>query len=115
MHNIAIVIFVAGKDVKKKQDIFRGITNIKKPNKKKDNEAPLGNKNSRAQQLQGDKKEEKEKEKQGDKTNNYNTSFPVNESRILPDRPLTSKMASAIWLILLIDHYDFRHHKNDPY
>lgn len=95
LHNVAIVIFVAGKDVKKKHNIFRRITNIKKPNKKKDDEAPLGNKNSRAQQLQGDKKEEKE-EKQGDKTNNYNTSFPVNESRILPDRSLTSKMASAI-------------------
>lgn len=86
----AYLLMYRGKDVKKKQDIFRGITNIKKPNKKKDNEAPLGNKNSRAQQLQGDKKEEKEKEKQGDKTNNYNTSFPVNESRILPDRPLTT-------------------------
>ncbi|XP_075884443.1 uncharacterized protein LOC142889528 isoform X2 [Nelusetta ayraudi] len=86
----AYLLMYRGKDVKKKQDIFRGITNIKKPNKKKDDEAPLGNKNSRAQQLQEEKKEEKEKEKQGDKTNNYTTSFPENESRILPDRSLTT-------------------------
>lgn len=85
MHNVAIVIFVAGKDVKKKHPIFRGIINTKKLNKKKADEARQGDKN----------KEKEAKEKQGDTTSN-NSSFPVNESRILPERPLTSKMASAI-------------------
>lgn len=96
LHNVAIVIFVAGKDVKKKPAIFRGITNTKKLNKKKADEARLVKKNPRARQLQGDKNKEKEaKEKQGDATSN-NSSFPVIESRILPERPLTGKMASAI-------------------
>lgn len=98
LHNVAIAIFVAGKDVTKNKilHLFKGITNIKKLNKK-DDEAPLGNNNSRAQQLQEDRKEEKEEEEnQRDKTCNNNASFPPNESRILPDRPLTSKMTSAI-------------------